>query len=113
VSDPNAPPLDEERIVEILGRHGVEYVLVGGTGARFLGATRRTLDFDLCPASERDNLSRLAAALRELGAKLRGLPDDVVAPTIDAQVLGRMELGTWRTAISMSCSGSPPTRAGS
>jgi hypothetical protein len=60
VSDPSAPPLDLEGIVEMLDRHGVEYVLVGGVGAQLHGATRRTLDFDVCPAWESNNLERLA-----------------------------------------------------
>lgn len=98
MSDPNAPPLDEEQIIEVLNRHEVEYVLVGGLGARFHGATRRTLDFDVCPSWQRDNLGRLANALRELDAKLRGVPEDIALPAIDAQTLAPMELSAWRTA---------------
>ena len=41
-----APPLDESRIFEAFARHGVDYVLVGGLGARLHGATRFTFDFD-------------------------------------------------------------------
>jgi hypothetical protein len=63
LSDPNAPPLDEERMVEVLDRHEVDYVLVGGLGARLHGATRLTRDFDLCPSWDSDNLGRLADAL--------------------------------------------------
>lgn len=92
-----APALDVERIIEVLGHHGVEYVLVGGVGARFHGARRMTMDIDLCPAWENDNLARLAAALRELQATLKGLPASVVLPPITAVMLRTMDVGTWRT----------------
>lgn len=97
MSDPDAPPLDEARIVEVLDRHQVDYVLVGGMGGRLHGATKLTRDFDVCPETGRENLGRLADALKELGAKMRGLPDDL-QPPVDAGLLGRMEIGTWRTA---------------
>jgi hypothetical protein len=98
LSDPDAPPLDEGRIVRTLDAHGVEYVLVGMLGARLHGATRRTKDFDFCPEISRENLGRVAAALKALGARLRlpGVPDGV-AVSIDAVFLGQMELSTWRT----------------
>jgi len=73
VSDPDAPPLEEARIVEVLDRHQVDYVLVGGMGARLHGATKLHRDFDVCPDTGRKNLGRLAEALKELGAKMRGL----------------------------------------
>jgi hypothetical protein len=40
------PPLDAERIVEVLDRHGVDYI-VGGVGARLHGASHLTYDLDL------------------------------------------------------------------
>lgn len=42
-------PFDLERILRTLDRHRVEYVLVGGLGARALGATRPTEDVDFVP----------------------------------------------------------------
>ena len=93
-----APPLDAERIVEVLNRHGVEYVVVGGVGARLHGASRITYDLDLCPGWEPANLERLAAALRELGARLRDLPPDVEFPPITGKTLREMMIGTWRTS---------------
>jgi hypothetical protein len=74
VSAPDAPQFDEARIVQVLDRHGVAYVLVGGLGALLHGASRPTLDFDLCAAWDLDNLGRLVDALRELGAELRVRP---------------------------------------
>jgi hypothetical protein len=98
LSDPDGPPLDAERIVEVLERHGVEFVLVGGMGAQLHGATRETRDLDLCPLWESKNLDRLAAALRELDARLRDAPADVVFPPITARTLREIRLGTWRTS---------------
>ena len=67
----DASSLDLERILRTLERNGVEYVLVGGLGARAHGATRPTEDVDVVPRSSGENLDRLAAAPRELGARLR------------------------------------------
>ena len=85
-------------MVEVLDRHGVAYVLVGGVAARLHGASRLTWDLDLCPAWEPDNLDRLAAVLRELGARLRDLPSDVELPPITGRTLREMNIGTWRTS---------------
>jgi hypothetical protein len=80
---PRAAPLDPERIVTTLARHGVRYVLVGALAARLQGFPRLTADADITPARDGENLVRLAAALRELGARVytesvpEGLPFDV------------------------------------
>jgi hypothetical protein len=58
-------------LVRTLERPGVEYVLVGGVGARAHGATRPIGDVDVVPRSVRDNLDRLAASLLDLGPRLR------------------------------------------
>jgi hypothetical protein len=62
---------DFERIVSTLSRHRVAYVLVGGAAAVAHGSTLATDDVDITPARDRRNLDRLAAALRELGARIR------------------------------------------
>lgn len=98
MSDPEGPPLNAERIVEVLERHRVEFVLVGGMAAQLHGATRETRDLDVCPLWESENLDRLAAALRELDARLRDAPADVVFPPITAHTLREIRLGTWRTS---------------
>jgi hypothetical protein len=100
-TDAEHPP-DVERIVRCLDEHGVQYLVVGGTGARLYGAHRLTFDFDSLPATSRENLERLGAAMRELNAYLRveGLSDEEARalPTrIDAESLGRMDISTWRT----------------
>ena len=83
---------DPERIIAVFDAHRVEYVIVGGFGAQAHGANRQTLDIDVVARSSDDNLSRLAAALRELGARLRvgGMSDSEarrLPVTIDAATL--------------------------
>jgi hypothetical protein len=73
---------DFDRIVSTLSRHGVAYVLIGGSAAIAHGSTLATEDVDLVPARDQRNLDRLGDALRELRARLRtaGEPDGVAFP---------------------------------
>ena len=98
----DASSFDLERILRTLERNGVEYVLVGGLGARAHGATRPTEDVDVVPRSSGENLDRLAAALRELGARLRvgGMSDDEARQlpvVIDGATLAAFGSSTWAT----------------
>jgi hypothetical protein len=68
----DGPRHDLRRLIEVLDRHGVEYLLVGGAAATAHGAERPTDDADCVVSRGRENLDRLAAALRELKAR-RGL----------------------------------------
>jgi hypothetical protein len=64
--------LDPGAILEALDRHDVAYVVIGGLAAQLHGARiDRTLDVDITPSRDPDNLVRLLAALREVHAKLR------------------------------------------
>lgn len=78
---------DPERLLAVLGRHDVEFVLIGGLAAVAHGSPLPTTDVDVTPARDAANLDRLAAALRELDARIRtGEPEGVVFP-IDASFL--------------------------
>ena len=55
-------------ILEVLGRHRVEFVIVGGVAAVLEGAPVATFDLDVVYARDADNIVRLATALRELDA---------------------------------------------
>lgn len=68
---------DVERLLRALDAHGLEFVVVGGVAAGAHGATRATEDLDLVARRTNDNLDRLAAAMRDVGARLRvaGLDD--------------------------------------
>ena len=96
---PESAPLDPEKIVQTLARHGVAYVLIGALAARLHGFPRVTADADITPARDAANLEKLAAALRELDARVytenvpEGLPFDCSSKT-----LARAEL--WNLATS-------------
>ncbi len=96
------PPLDIPRLLDTLDRHDVEYLLVGGVAANAYGARRPTDDLDCLPRRTAANLDRLAAAMRELHARLHveGLSDEE-ASDLPVRVVGatlaRMEISTWRT----------------
>lgn len=82
IGTPRPPRLRPRAILDVLERHGVEYVVIGGIGARMWGSPRHTDDLDICPATTRENKRRLAAALDELRARLRppGLEEEGFAP---------------------------------
>lgn len=63
--------LDLERLLGVLHQHGVVYVLIGGLAAVYHGSPFPTEDADITPRSDPANLERLAAALRELHARVR------------------------------------------
>ena len=63
--------LDLERLFATLHRHKVVYVLIGGLAAVFHGSPFPTEDADITPDTDGANLTRLAAALRELHARIR------------------------------------------
>lgn len=77
-----------DRILEVLIRHEVRFVLVGGIAAQAHGSPSLTGDLDICYARDRGNLDRLAAALADLSAVRRGLPaDSPRMPPLDARTL--------------------------
>jgi hypothetical protein len=85
--------LQAEELFAHLDRHGVQYVLIGGLAAVLHGSPLPTLDADICPSTDRLNLERLAAALREIDGRLR-TPDSTegVAFPCDASFLAGVEL---------------------
>jgi hypothetical protein len=85
------PPLDVEAILRAFDRHGVDYVLIGGIAAVLHGSPMATWGVDLTPAPSRENLRRLASALRELEVPLddRSLAsDEILKMTTSAGWLG-------------------------
>jgi Nucleotidyl transferase AbiEii toxin, Type IV TA system len=55
-------------LVDVLNRHRVDYVLVGGMAALMYRASRPTEDLDILARDMDDNMDRLAAALNDLHA---------------------------------------------
>jgi hypothetical protein len=61
--------IDPLGALEVLARHRVEFVLVGGVAANIHGNPLPTQDVDITPATTTANYRRLAAALREMNAR--------------------------------------------
>lgn len=68
------PLFDPKPILRLLQKHDVVFVVVGVMAAVAQGSPVPTRDLDVTPSADAENYERLAAALRDLGAKLR-LPD--------------------------------------
>ena len=111
-----------------LQRHGVQFVVIGGVAGRLWGSPTMTNDVDICydraeiaarimerafdyldapvarvtgkevPMPYAANLERLAAALRELHAGLRGVEDDVPLQ-LDATTLANGQNFTFTTSL--------------
>ena len=101
-----------KEIVEHLSRHEVDFVLIGGMAGMALGSAYPSYDVDIAYARDPENLARLAAALRELGATLRDAPDDLPLQ-LDADTLSKGANFTFATPygsldILTDPLGSPP-----
>ncbi len=59
-----------EKLLQVLARYGVRYVLIGGFAGVIHGSPYLTTDVDVVPDPAVDNLRRLSAALDELRAKV-------------------------------------------
>jgi hypothetical protein len=100
-------PFDPIPILQVLSRHHVRFLLIGGFAGRLWGSNTITNDLDICYARDRPNLEALAAALRELGATLRGAPKDLPF-LLDAQTLERGDRFTFDTKFGdFDCLGTP------
>lgn len=82
------PDFRPRQILDALLAHGVDFVLIGGLAGVVHGSSYPTYDVDIAYARDPENLEKLAAALRELGAELRdapaGLPFSLDAGTLRA-----------------------------
>jgi len=102
---------DPERILRALAARDVRYVLVGATAARLQGFPRLTADADITPARDSENLDHLAAALRDLGARIytesvpEGLPFSCDAATLSRARLWNLATDAGRVDIIFEPSG--------
>lgn len=71
------PELDLGGLLEVLDRHEVAYVMIGGLAAVAHGSPFPTEDLDITPASDISNLTRLSTALSDISARVRveGVPE--------------------------------------
>lgn len=72
---PKAPEF--RQLLGPLIEHGVDFVLIGGQAGISHGSTYPSYDLDVVYARDRDNVTRLVAALDEIGVRLRGAPRDL------------------------------------
>ncbi len=78
MADPDQPALHAERLLRTLAEHEVDCVLIGGVAIQAYGHVRTTLDLDLIAAWTPENLRRLAAALGDLQARIRGVDAELL-----------------------------------
>jgi hypothetical protein len=83
---PQQPKFRLREILDTLLAHGVDFVLIGGLAGIARGSSYPSYDVDVAYERSRQNLERLAEALRELGATLRGPPPDL-SFQLDAKTL--------------------------
>lgn len=103
----STPSFDPLTALRALVEHGVRFVLIGGYAAAIRGSPLITGDIDVCHARDEENLERLAAALEELGATLRGAPPDVPF-LLDARTLRAGDHFTFSTSAgALDCLGTP------
>lgn len=104
-------PLDPELLFCTLARHDVDFVLIGALAARLQGFPRLTADADITPSRKADNLGRLAAALRDLDAKVftetipEGLPFDCSATMLARGDMWNLVTSAGRLDIAFEPSG--------
>lgn len=67
--------LDPGALLRELHGAGVDHVVIGGLAVIAHGVQRLTNDVDICPAPDRENLSRLAGLLDRLDARQLGVGD--------------------------------------
>jgi len=104
VSEPRFDPL---AVLRTLVDQGVRFVLIGGYAAAVRGSPVITGDVDICHARDNENLKRLAAALAELGATLRGAPS-IVPFRLDVGSLKAGDHFTFTTSAGpLDCLGTP------
>jgi hypothetical protein len=101
------PPFDPLAGLRALAGHGVRFVLIGGYAAALRGSPMITGDVDVCHARDTENLERLARALDDLHARLRGAPAGVLF-RLDVGALAAGDHFTFATdAGPIDCLGTP------
>lgn len=87
------PELDLQAILRELVEGEVEFLLIGGVAVGYHGHVRATKDVDVVPATDPDNLHRLAEVLRSLEAEVEGAEEFAEGEMPDPLEPGALELG--------------------
>jgi hypothetical protein len=61
--------------LDVLSRHGIRFVIVGGVAMNLQGSAQNTTDLDIVYDRDAENVERLAAALAPYSPRLRGVRD--------------------------------------
>jgi hypothetical protein len=85
-------------LLDLLKRYGVNFIVIGGLAGILYGSPYPTYDLDIAYERSAENLKRLAEALREANATLRGAPKDVPL-ILDARTLAAGQNFTFDTAF--------------
>jgi hypothetical protein len=91
------PDFHPKRLLRALVDGGVDFVVVGGVAVNARGYQRLTKDLDICYATTPENLEALGRVLVDLGARLKGVTEEV--PFVpDARTLRRTQILTLDTS---------------
>jgi hypothetical protein len=93
--DVGRPTLRPAQLLDVLHRHGVEFVVIGGYALAPHGYVRATKDIDIVPNPDRDNLARLTEALRALDARIDIGDLDPAELGVDLDAAGLTAGGNW------------------
>jgi predicted nucleotidyltransferase len=63
-----------DKLLPLLAKGGVEFILVGGVAGNLLGSARLTFDVDIVYNRNKANLEKISKLLRPLSPYLRGAP---------------------------------------
>jgi hypothetical protein len=103
---------DPVAALQVLAVHNVDFVVVGGIAARLWGSPTVTRDLDICYARTPANLERLAAALQDVHARLRGVSAEVPL-RLDARTLAAGDSFTFKSDVGdLDCLGTPSGTGG-
>jgi hypothetical protein len=100
-----------ELILEVLARHRVRHVLIGGFAAVIHGSPYVTIDLDVVPDSSAENLERLSAALDDMNARVwtpsepDGIPFDHAGSALAAVGMWNLVTDFGRLDIAFEPSG--------
>lgn len=98
---PDGLPSRPGDVFTAFARHRVEYVAIGGVAVQGHGHVRTTVDVDVVAGSHPENLRRLAAALGDLRARLRG----VDAHLLDVDPTRAEDLAVGANFTLVTCAG--------
>jgi len=71
-------PFSPVELLGVLVEHGVDFILIGGLGATVHGSPYATVDVDIVPRRDRNNLKSLSNALRAIDARVYVSADETL-----------------------------------